>query len=144
MVFVSLTRLRIRSWRFMPGFIFYALRSEAQVRRAAGFLSGALHPDMPFTFWTMTAWDSEGSMRAYMTSGAHKAAMPKLMRWCDQASVAHWLQESSELPGWDEADRRMRMGRPSKVNHPAPGHANLTYDAPGNTVSRPVAPLRRG
>lgn len=141
MVFVSLTRLRIRSWRFMPGFFWYAMRSEAQVRRAAGFLHGALHPDLPFTFWTMTAWESEGAMRAYMTSGSHKAAMPKLMRWCDQASVAHWLQESPALPGWDEADRRMRAeGRVSKVLHPAAGHADMTFDGPSNDSAKPIAP----
>ena len=142
MVFVSLTRLRVRSWRFMPGFFWYALRSEAQVRGAAGFLRGALHPDLPFTFWTMTAWESEAAMRAYMTSGPHKAAMPKLMRWCDQASVARRLQETDALPSWDEADRRMRQGRASKVNHPAPGHADLTYDPPKNNAFKPIAPLR--
>ena len=47
----------------------------------------------------MTAWDSQESMRRYMTTGSHKKAMPKLMKWCDEASVAHWEQEGDALPG---------------------------------------------
>ncbi|WP_160738078.1 hypothetical protein [Altericroceibacterium indicum] len=42
MPFLSLTRLRIRSLRFMPGFGFYALKTTTQTRRAEGFLKGAL------------------------------------------------------------------------------------------------------
>ena len=89
--------------RFLPGFAVYAVRSERQVRRAAGFLDGALLMDRSWTFWTMTAWARQEDMRAYMTSGAHKAAMPKLMHWCDEASVAHWEQDGVELVSWEEA-----------------------------------------
>lgn len=46
--------------------------------------------------------------------------MPKLLEWCDEAVVAHWHQESAELPGWDTAERRLaESGRVSKVNHPS-------------------------
>ncbi len=70
-------------------------------------------------------------MRRYMTSGAHKRAMPHLMKWCDEASVAHWDQEETALPSWEEADRRMReIGRVSKVNKPSPDHAGLNYRKP--------------
>lgn len=93
----------------------------------------------------MTAWDSEQSMRAYMISGTHKAAMPHLLHWCDEASVAHWTEPDATLPTglppWTEADRRMRTsGRPSKVLHPSPEHATMSYRAPRTTA---VAPIRR-
>lgn len=131
MTFISLTRLRIRSIRYLPFFAIYASRSLRQVRQAPGFLAGAVLPDRSWTFWTMTAWDGPETMRRYMTSGAHKSAMPGLLRWCDEASVAHWEQEDSTLPSWEEADRRMReIGRPSKVNHPSPDHASLSYRKP--------------
>jgi hypothetical protein len=141
MTFVSLTRLRIRSVRFMPLFAIHAFRSRRQVSRAPGFQSGALLADRSRTFWTMTAWDSEASMRAYMTTGAHKKAMPHLLHWCDEASVAHWTQPDASLPSWTEADTRMREGgRASKVRHPSPQHASLSYRAP-RTVGG--APIRR-
>jgi hypothetical protein len=141
MIHVSLTRLRIRSVRFVPGFFWYAVRSQRQVAKAAGFRDGALLADRRWTFWTMTAWESQESMRAYMISGAHKAAMPHLLHWCDEASVAHWSQETAELPRWEDADRRMReTGRASKVLHPSPDHAGLRYAAPRTTRGGPIRP----
>jgi len=137
MPFVSITRLRIRSFWFMPLFAVYTQRSLRQVKAATGFHAGGLLPDRKNTFWTMTLWDSMESMRRYITAGAHKAAMPKLMRWCDEASVAHWDQDDHALPSWEEADRRMRgEGRISKVRYPSPHHADMTFDEP--RVSRGV------
>ncbi len=134
MIFVSLTRLRIRSLLYMPPFALHAIRANRQVKQAPGFLSGKLLPDQNFTFWTMTSWTDQESMRLYMTSGPHKAAMPHLMRWCDEASVAHWQQDEITLPSWQEADLRMReTGRVSKVNDPSPDHASLTYKKPRTT-----------
>jgi heme-degrading monooxygenase HmoA len=131
MVQVSVTRLRVRSVRFLPGFAWYAFRSNAQARRAAGNLAVDLLAEREWTFWTMTAWESRAAMLAFMTSGPHKRAMPKLLEWCDEASVAHWEQEDATLVGWEEADRRMRaMGRPSKVLHPSAAHAGLGYRSP--------------
>ena len=131
MPFISITRLRIRSIRFLPGFVLHTLRSLRQVRSATGFRNGGLLPDRSLTFWTMTAWDTEESMRCYMTAGSHKKAMPKLMDWCDEASVVHWEQSQAVLPSWAEADQRMRAeGRASKVRKPSPQHATLSYRHP--------------
>jgi hypothetical protein len=137
--FISLTRLRIRSIRFLPLFALHTTASLRQVRRAEGFLTGGLLPDRRWTFWTMTAWDSESHMRGYLLGGAHKRAMPHLMHWCDEASVAHWTQPESALVSWEEADRRMRStGRVSKVRHPSPDHAGLTYALPRTTAAAPI------
>ena len=134
MPFISITRLRVRSLRFMPGFALRTMQALRQLRTAAGFLEGGLLPDRSFTFWTMTAWDSGESMRRYMTAGSHKKAMPKLLDWCDEASVVHWEQSEAELPSWEEADRRMRAeGRVSKVRNPSPQHATLSYRIPRTT-----------
>jgi hypothetical protein len=80
-------------------------------------------------------------MRAFMTRGAHKSAMPHLLHWCDEASVAHWTQSDATLPSWTEADRRMReRGRASKVLHPSPQHATLNYRAPRTTTGGTIQP----
>ncbi|WP_204259606.1 antibiotic biosynthesis monooxygenase family protein [Lichenicola cladoniae] len=78
MTFVSVTRLRIRSARFMPRFALYALNSLRQCKQAHGFLECSLLQDRKLTFWTMTLWRDQAAMRAYMTGGAHLRAMPKL------------------------------------------------------------------
>jgi len=139
MTFVSLTRLRIRSFRIVPLFVLHAWRSLRQVRRARGFQTGAILADRNWTSWTMTAWDSEESMRQFMLSGSHKTAMPHLVEWCDEASVAHWTQQEAPVPSWIEADRRMREGgRSSKVRNPSPQHATLTYRAPRTTAGAKI------
>jgi hypothetical protein len=136
MISVSLTRLRVRSFRFVPLFLFHTFRSLRQVKKAPGFQHGALLADRSWTFWTMTAWDSPESMRQYMTTGSHKRAMPHLLHWCDEASVAHWNQTETTLLSWTEADKRMREGgRASKVQNPSPQHAALRYRAPRTTAS---------
>ncbi len=139
MPFISVTRLRIRSVRFLPGFTFHTMRSLRQVKSARGFQKGALLPDRSWTFWTMTAWDSQECMRGYMNAAAHKAAMPRLLDWCDEASVVHWEQTEMDLPSWTEADKRMRAeGRASKVRNPSPQHADLHYRVPRLTRSQPI------
>ncbi|KQN76569.1 hypothetical protein ASE91_00950 [Sphingomonas sp. Leaf62] len=139
--FISVTRLRIRAARFLPAFLIDTWLSMRQVKRAAGYRGGALLADRDRAYWTMTAWDDAAAMRAYMTSGAHRRAMPKLMRWCDQASIAHWTQDDDALPDWHEADRRMRdEGRVSKVHHPAEGHDPMTFDIPRTTGGMQLMP----
>lgn len=141
MPFVSITRLRVRSLRFMPAFIVHTLGANAQVKTAAGFLAGSLLPDRQRAFWTMTLWRDPADMRRYITSGAHFRTMPKLMRWCDEASIVHWDQGGPSLPSWPDADQRMRAeGRPSKVLHPSADHQNLTYAAPRLAGAAPIMP----
>ncbi len=144
MTFVSITRLRIRSVRFLPAFLIDTWLSMRQVKRAAGYRGGALLADRDRAYWTMTAWDDAAAMRAYMTTGPHRRAMPTLMRWCDQASIAHWTQPDDTLPDWHEADRRMRSeGRVSKVHHAAAGHDPMTFDAPRVTGGVSLRPTRQ-
>jgi heme-degrading monooxygenase HmoA len=134
MIFVSLTRLRVRSFRFVPPLVLQTFRSVRQVKKAPGFQHGALLADRSWTFWTMTAWDTQESMSQFMTSGSHRRAMPHLLDWCDEASVAHWSQPETTLPSWTEADKRMRQdGRASKVRNPSPDHATLSFRTPRTT-----------
>ncbi|GEP08083.1 DUF3291 domain-containing protein [Methylobacterium oxalidis] len=141
MPLISITRLRVRSFRFLPTFALHVWRSRKQVQHARGFQGGSLLIDRHWTFWTMTTWDGEENMRRYMTTGAHRIVMPRLLDWCDEASVVHWMQSEAALPSWAEADRQMReSGRPSKVRNPSPQHAALTYHTPRRTGSGPTKP----
>ena len=134
MPLISVTRLRVRSFRYLPLFIFYTLLSARQAKRASGNLGTGLLREANSTFWTRTAWRDEAAMRSFMMTGAHRRVMPKLLDWCDEASVVHWTQEAAELPDWHEAHWRMvNEGRRSKVRHPSPAH--LAYDIAEPKVS---------
>ena len=139
MAFVSVTRLRIRSVWFMPRFALHALNSLRQCKHASGFLNGSLLPDRKLTFWTMTLWENQAAMRAYMTGSAHLKAMPKLLVWCDEASIVHWTQDDVTLPSWEVAAQRMRtQGRLSKGGKPSAVHASLGVAEPRTTGAAPI------
>ncbi|HEY0434778.1 MAG TPA: DUF3291 domain-containing protein [Chitinophagaceae bacterium] len=120
MSFVSVTRLRIRSVFFLPGFL---KANEASVRSlvaSPGFIAGGELTDKGFTFWTLTVWDSIESMKGFRNGEAHRVAMRKLPGWCSEASYAHWEQEGGEFPGWLDASKRLLAeGRLTKVRHPS-------------------------
>ena len=75
-------------------------------------------------FWTLTRWEDGKAMRAYVGSGAHRVAMAKLARWCDEASYTHWESlEDAPQPSWDQAVAVLReQGTLSRVNHPSARH----------------------
>jgi hypothetical protein len=131
MAVISITRLRIRSWRYMPGFGFFTLRTLLQAKRAPGNRGLRLLRESGNVFWTATAWESETDVRQYMIAGAHGRVMPRLMTWCDEASVVRWTQDSADLPTWREAHRRMvAEGRRSKVRQPSTAHEQFRIPAP--------------
>jgi hypothetical protein len=135
MPFVSITRLRVRSWRYLPAFLFQALRAARQAKAASGSLAVSVLRDADLAFWTRTVWIEEAAMRSFMVSGTHRRVMPRLLEWCDEASVVHWVQDSPEPPSWPESHRRMQQeGRRSKVNHPSEAQRRFEIPAPRRTA----------
>ena len=121
MVLVSVTRLRVRSFRFVLPFIWYALRSTLQAKGNPGNFGVRLRKTKRFTFWTLTLWESDSAMRAFRVAPPHRDAMRKLPYWCDEASYAHWNQDDSVMPSWQEAVKKLSVsGEISKVLYPSP------------------------
>jgi|SRR6516164_1925124 len=112
-----------------------ALRSAREAKNASGNLAVSVLSDANFAFWTCTLWSDERAMRAFMFAPAHRRLMPKLLQWCDEAAVAHWLQDSMQPPSWQEAHRRLQQeGRTSKVD--CPSAAQLDFEVPPPKTSR--------
>ena len=128
---VSITRLRVRSWRYVLPFIVYALRASRQAKNAKGNLAASLLRDAHNTYWTRTVWTTESAMKAFMLAGPHRKVMRRLLEWCDEAALVHWQQETDQQPDWHDAHRRLQAeGRRSKVNHPSPAQENFQIPAP--------------
>jgi heme-degrading monooxygenase HmoA len=133
MALISVTRLHLRSWRYIIAFSIYTMAATRQIKRSRGFLAGHLGVEALRGFWTITAWTTEADMLAFRNSGAHRPAMAKLLNWCNEASFVHWQTDSPALPSMQEAHERLRSaGRVSKVRFPSPAHAA------GRTVSEAV------
>jgi hypothetical protein len=102
-----------------------------QARRAKGNLAVSILREAHNTFWTRSLWSDEAAMKSFMVSGAHRTIMPKLLEWCDEASVARWTQDFAQKPTWQEVHQRMqRDGRASRVNHPSEAHRRFDLPAP--------------
>ena len=137
MPLISVTRLRVRAWRFLPAFLLQAFRSSRQARRAAGNLGAKVLAEAHGTFWTATCWSDEAAMRAFMASGPHGRVMQRLRLWCDEAAVVHWEQQTAAVPTWDEAHLWLQAhGRRSKVLHPSPDHEAYRIPSPVERGSR--------
>jgi hypothetical protein len=134
MPFVSITRLRVRSWRYLPGFLIQSVRAAREAKRAAGSLAVSVLRDADRAFWTCTVWHDEAAMRSFMRSGVHRRIMARLPEWCDEAAVAHWVQDGSEPPTWPEAHRRLQQeGRRSRVNEPSEAQQRFEIREPRTT-----------
>jgi hypothetical protein len=120
MPFVSVTRLRPRRLWHAPVLVADSLRIARQIRCAAGFLGGYLAIGQGLSFWTVSVWEGAAAMVAFRNSGAHRKAMPKLIRICDEASYAHGDQAERAPPSPAEvAIRLAASGKLSKVRHPS-------------------------
>lgn len=131
MPIVAVTRMRVRSVRFVPLFFIHARRAIAQIRKADGHLAGAVQSDGSLAYWTISIWRDEAAMQAYVASGAHRSAMKHLAEWCCEAGMVRWAQDDAVLPDWSEAARRLaEHGRASRLKHPGPDHAGHNFPAP--------------
>jgi heme-degrading monooxygenase HmoA len=79
MPLISVTRLRVRSFIYLPQFFWDTFKSTRQAEHSVGFLGGRLLVNRKNVFWTMTAWKDEAAMNAFRIGGAHRKAMPKLL-----------------------------------------------------------------
>lgn len=128
---VSVTRIRIRSVKFLPAFMWMNFLASRQIVRTPGFSGGRLLIDANRIFWTLTTWKTEQSMKAFRGSGPHARVMPKLLEWSDEASFAHWTTTDAVVPEWPDAHAHLvNEGRLSRVAHPSPNHEARQFMKP--------------
>ncbi len=142
MIFVSATRLRLKSFIYLPQFMLANEASVKQLVKTPGFKSGLELIDKRLTFWTVTAWENVEVMKVFRNSEPHRKAMQKLPKWCNEASYAHWMQEDEAFPDWQTIHAKIiEEGKITKVRNPSPHHLLKDYPAPQRTkFPRPLKP----
>lgn len=124
MPFVSVTRLRVKSIFYLIPFMRANEASVKELKASFGLLEGKELIDKNLTFWTMTIWEDEASMKTFRGSLAHRNAMQKLPNWCNEASYHHWIQEDNGCPTWNKASEKLfKEGKLSKVRNPSKAQA---------------------
>ena len=116
----SVTRLHLRSGRFLPPFLWYTFRSVRQAKRTPGNLGVQLHRTNALAFWTLSTWQTIEAMKKFLFASPHQEAMQKLPQWCDEASFCDWEQTGTEWPSWDQAAEKLQGGgHLAKVLYPS-------------------------
>lgn len=131
MIFISVTRLRLRSFLLLPKFLMMNGASSKVLVATPGFLVGKELIDKQLTFWTVTAWTDIDAMKSFRNSVPHRKAIQKLPFWCDEGAYAHWEQDSEELPDWTTVYTRiMTEGKLTKVKKPSLQQISFNYPKP--------------
>ena len=97
-MFLSITRLRLRSWFGLPKFFNLSQASIEQAIVDEHCLGGATYMGPGLTFWTATLWASEDSMKNYVRGGAHREALPWLAKLCSEGATSHLTTQERKLP----------------------------------------------
>ena len=71
MPFISVTRLKVRSLRYLPSFLWQTLKVASQARHSPGFLGGRILREANNVFWTVTAWEDEEAIRSALRNRLH-------------------------------------------------------------------------
>jgi len=120
MPFVSVTRLRVKSIFYLLPFMRANEAAVKELKVSNGLLKGKELIDKKLTFWTITVWEDEVSMKGFRGSSSHRKAMQSLPKWCNEASYHHWMQEENEIPDWNTiAEKLFAEGKLSKVRNPS-------------------------
>ena len=98
MVYVSITGLKLKSLIHAPAFWWHAIRSMGQAKSAPGLISADARL-ISGIHHTLTVWETEDAMRAYLSTGAHLAAM-KAFHGIATGRTVGFLTEAA--PDWDD------------------------------------------
>ena len=103
-----LTYLPLKKYRTIPRFLGYLRRVEAQLSRTEGIVGYSLRAKfMRRDFWTLSVWESEDALQAFVHQGFHAGLMAVLMPDMGATNFVRWKVKGSDCPpSWDDALQR--------------------------------------
>ena len=102
--YVSITGLRLNSWRHWPRFAWHASRSMRQARAAEGCeMAGARF--IGGMFYTVSLWQSERAMKRFLYQGAHGKAARDFDNFATGLTAGY---AADAAPSWDEVPAVLR------------------------------------
>ncbi len=99
MLYVSVTGLKLKSIWHWPQFAWFAVRSMNQAKRVAGNISAQARSVNGIQH-TLSVWQSQAHMRAYLKAGAHLEAMKNFHHMAGGSTYGY---DAGTAPSWAEA-----------------------------------------
>jgi hypothetical protein len=126
---VVVTRLRLKDPALLDEFFTDAVAAIEQATKADGNLGADALADANNAWWSVTAWQDRGRMRAFADSEPHLGITARLDHYCDEATFVDWEQASPKLPDWRTNWSRLTAdGTPAELTNASA--ANQTRDFP--------------
>ena len=105
------SRLRLTSARHLVRFLRGSAKVNRQLRSTPGLVDSKLRAQLgSLTFWTLSTWKDEASLRAFARSDPHATIIDDLRRRGAMRSgdFAFWTISPGEpLPAWAEVESRI-------------------------------------
>ena len=103
-----LSYLPLKTGWSIPRLLLYNARIRRQLRTSAGLVGYSLRAQLAAKrFWTLSVWENETALRAFVAAPAHAAGMKALAPHMGATRFTRWTVKGSDLPlQWDEALKR--------------------------------------
>lgn len=103
-----LSYLPLNSFWRLPWLVAYLSRVRRQLRTSAGLIGySLLAQPVARRFWTLSAWEDEAALRAFVAAPPHVAVMAALAPHMGATRFTRWTVKGSDLPlRWDDALKR--------------------------------------
>lgn len=108
-VHVMATKLRLRRYRHIPGFMRMAQRIFGQLKKTPGLLAYSLDAKPAAkTFYTLSTWTSPSELGRFNRTDPHHEITRALRgRMAETRFVTWTVGAGDQRPTWDEARRRI-------------------------------------
>jgi hypothetical protein len=103
-----LSYLPLNSGWHIPRLLVHMVRIQRQLRTSSGLIGYSLGARLATKrFWTLSAWEDEGALQAFVAAAPHVTVMKELTPHMGATRFTRWTVKGSELPLlWADALKR--------------------------------------
>lgn len=103
------TRLPLTAHRYVPGFLRDTMRIRRQLATSPGLVGYGLLAELRAkTFWTVSVWEDDASLRAFAAGEPHRAIMRRVPRRMGASAFHPFEITAADLPlGWADVKERL-------------------------------------
>ncbi len=125
MSYLSMTRLKLKSPRYLIRFWNYNEKIVRQMQTAEGFLQGKLLANYSLAMWTTTLWTSSEALKEFYLNGSHQEVIARISEWSSEAVHFSKYVSTKELPSWQQIGSELaHQGRFQELKQPSLNQQN--------------------